>query len=270
VPAPSSSGSDEALLVVREPPVARLVVNRPAALNALNAEVWRRLAEGAEGLATDPSIRVILVIGAGDKAFISGADIAEFETIRANAEMEAAYHQLSTRAWASLRRAPQPVIAVINGLCYGGGVSIALACDIRLASDHARFAVPAARLGLSYPMEEGIERLVQTVGPTHASHILLSAQPIDAAEAARIGLVNQIVPCARLEEAAREYALRMAEGAPLTLSTHKLAIQESLRPAHERDLGALREAMRRCFDSEDYREGIAAFLEKRPPRFRGR
>lgn len=169
-----------------------------------------------------------------------------------------------------MRRAPQPLIAVVNGLCYGGGVSIALACDVRFAAEHARFAVPAARLGLSYPMEEGIERLVQTVGPTHAAHLLLSAEPIDAAEAARIGLVNWIVPAERIEQAARDYALKMAQGAPLTLRTHKLAIQESLRGVHERDLDAVRKAMRQCFDSADYREGIAAFLEKRAPRFRGR
>lgn len=264
------SASEDSLLILREPPLGRLVVNRPAAHNALNAEVWRRLTEGTEELARDPAIRVILLSGAGEKAFISGADIAEFEAIRANAEMEAAYNELSTRAWASLRSTPQPVIAVINGLCYGGGVAIALACDIRFASDHARFAVPAARLGLSYPMEEGIERLVQTVGPTHAAHILLSAQPFDAAEALRIGLVNQIVPCERLAAMAQDYALAMAEGAPLTLRAHKLAIQESLRVSGARDENALREAMRRCFDSEDYREGVAAFLEKRAPRFRGR
>jgi enoyl-CoA hydratase/carnithine racemase len=144
-----------------------------------------------------------------------------------------------------------------------------LACDLRFASDHSRFAVPATRLGLSYPMAGGVETLVQTVGPTHAAHILLSAHPLDAQEALRIGLINRVVPRDRLESATREYAMRMAEGAPLTLAAHKRAIQESLRAASERNNKELREAMRRCFDSEDYQEGIAAFLAKRAPRFRG-
>ena len=258
------------LLVLKlEPPLAWMVINRPAAHNALNSEVWKGIAETAQRLARDESVRVIILRGAGEKAFISGADISEFSTLRQNAEMTARYDQLSAAAWLALHSAPQPVIAMINGLCYGGGVSVALACDLRFASEHSRFAVPATRLGLSYPMAGGVEKLVQTVGPTHAAHILLSAQPIDAQEALRIGLVNRVVAGDELEETTRTYALRMAEGAPFTLAAHKMAIQESLRAASERNHEALREAMRRCFDSDDYQEGIAAFLEKRPPRFRG-
>lgn len=259
----------DVLMLKLEPPLAWMVVNRPSAHNALNSEVWKALAQTAQRLAQDESVRVIILRGAGDKAFISGADIGEFSTLRQNAEMTAKYDQLSAAAWLALHSTPQPVIAMVNGLCYGGGVSVALACDLRFASDRSRFAVPAARLGLSYPMAGGVEKLVQTVGPTHAAHILLSAQPIDAPEALRIGLVNRVVASDALEATTRAYALQMAEGAPLTLAAHKRAIQESLRAAAERNHEALGEAMRRCFDSDDYQEGIAAFLEKRSPRFRG-
>jgi enoyl-CoA hydratase/carnithine racemase len=246
-----------------------LTVNRPGAHNALNAAVWAGLADAFGDLAADGEVRVIILRGAGERAFISGADISEFRALRADASAAAEYDRLSGRAWYAVGAAPQPVIAMINGLCFGGGVAVALACDLRFAADHARFAVPATRLGLSYPMES-IERLVHVVGPAHAADILLSARALDAAEALRIGLVNRAVPAAELEPATRAYALAMAEGAPLTLAAHKRAIHESLRPAAERDVATLREAMRRCFDSEDYQEGIAAFLEKRPARFRGR
>ncbi len=253
----------------REPPLAWVTVNRPAAHNALNAEVWNGLAAALETLAAAPEVRVIVVRGAGERAFISGADISEFRALRADAAAAAEYDRLSGRAWRAVGAAPQPVIAMINGLCFGGGVAVALACDLRFAADHARFAVPATRLGLSYPMES-IERLVHVVGPTHAADILLSARALDAAEALRIGLLNRVVPAAELAAATRDYAVAMAAGAPLTLAAHKRAIRESLRAPAERDVAALREAMRRCFDSDDYQEGIAAFLEKRPARFRGR
>ncbi len=264
-----SAMAEKSLLVRREPPLAWVVVNRPQAHNALNTEVWEGLAAVAMQLGDDPEIRVIILRGAGERAFISGADIGEFRAIRADSGMSASYSQVSARAWLALSTTRQPVIAMINGLCYGGGVSVALACDLRLAADHARFAVPAARLGLSYPMEGGIERLVQVIGPTHAAHILLSAQAVDAQEAWRIGLVNRVIERQQLEAATREYALAVAEGAPLTLTAHKRAIQEAMRPAAARDNEGLSEAMRKCFDSADYQEGIAAFLEKRKPRFRG-
>jgi enoyl-CoA hydratase/carnithine racemase len=263
--------ADSAELVIeRQPPLAYVVVNRPQAHNALNAAVWAGLADAGQALAGEPDIRVIILRGAGERAFISGADIGEFRGLRQSASANAEYDRRSAAAWLALSGAPQPVIAMINGLCFGGGVAVALACDLRFAADHARFAVPAVRLGLSYPLEGGIERLVQVVGPTHAADILLSGRVLDAGEAMHIGLVNRVVAAADLERVTREYALAMAEGAPLTLAAHKRAIQECLRPADRRDVAGLRDAMRRCFDSEDYQEGIAAFLDKRPPRFRGR
>lgn len=264
-----STAAEEVLIVRREPPLAWCIVNRPAAHNAMNADVWRGLAERVEELGQDDEIRVIILRGAGEKAFISGADITEFRALRNSAAMTAEYDQLSVRAWLALNRARQPVIAMINGLCFGGGVAVAVACDLRFAADHARFAVPAARLGLAYPMP-AVERLLQVIGPTHAADILLSTRAIDAAEAERIGFVNRVVPRAELEEHTRAYALAMAECAPLTVAAHKLAIQQLMQPAERRDLAALQDAVKRCFDSADYQEGIAAFLEKRKPNFRGK
>ena len=260
---------DDALLVHREPPLAWVVVNRPQARNALSAAVWEGLADAITSLAEDAAVRVIILRGTGEQAFISGADISEFRALRADAAATAKYDALSGRAWVALMQTPQPVVAMIHGFCFGGGVAVALACDLRFASADARFAVPATRLGLSYPFES-VERLVHVVGPTHAADILLSARTLDAGEALHVGLVNRVLPAAELETATREYALAMAKGAPLTIAAHKRAIQEALRAPADRNLTALREAMRRCFDSADYQEGIAAFLEKRPARFEGR
>jgi enoyl-CoA hydratase/carnithine racemase len=265
----SAMSADDALLVHREPPLAWVVVNRPQARNALSVAVWEGLAAAIEALAADPEVRVIILRGAGEQAFISGADISEFRALRADAAATASYDAVSGRAWAALMTTPQPVLAMIHGFCFGGGVAVALACDIRFASADARFAVPATRLGLSYPFES-VERLVHVVGPTHAADILLSARTLSAADALHIGLVNRVLPAEELEEATRDYALAMAQGAPLTIAAHKRAIQEALRAPADRNMPALREAMRRCFDSADYQEGIAAFLEKRPARFQGR
>lgn len=263
------SATDEALVLRREPPLAWVMVNRPAARNALNAAVWDGLADAAEQLAGERDIRVVILRGAGEQAFISGADISEFRALRADAGATAAYDARSARAWRGLQAMPQPVLAMIHGFCFGGGVAVALACDVRFAAEDARFAVPAAKLGLSYPFES-LERLVQVVGPTHAADILLSARTLSAAEARDIGFVNRVLPPAELEAATRAYALAMASGAPLTVAAHKRAIHEVLKGSDTRDLGAVRELARRCFDSADYQEGIAAFLEKRAPRFAGR
>ena len=261
--------SDPELLVTIDAPLAWVVVNRPAAHNALNLAVWQRLAEQLPALATHADVRVVILRGAGDEAFLAGADITEFPAARGDAAMTAEYDRYTAAALRAIATLDKPVIAMINGLCFGGGCSVALACDLRFAADHARFAIPAARLGLAYPFERGVETLVHVVGPTHAADLLLSARTLSADDALRVGLVNQVVPRAQLESVTRAYALRVAECAPLTLAAHKAAIQEALRPPGERDVARIHAANTRCFNSRDYREGVAAFLAKRKPVFRG-
>ncbi len=263
-----STPADE-LLVEREPPLAWVIINRPQARNAMTRAVWQALSAQVITLGQDASVRVIIIRGAGNDAFISGADISEFPAIRANAAMTADYDRDTAAAWQAITAAPQPVIAMINGLCFGGGCAVALACDLRVAADHARIAIPAARLGLSYPFD-AIERLIHVVGPTAAADILLSTRTLDAQEALHIGFVSRVVPRAECDEWTRDYALRMAENAPLTLAAHKLAIQDSLKSPSMRDTAAIRAATARCFNSADYQEGIAAFLAKRTPRFEGK
>jgi enoyl-CoA hydratase/carnithine racemase len=252
----------------REPPLGWVMVNRPAARNALTAALWRQLAEEVQRLVEDAEVRVILLRGAGDKSFISGADIGDLKAQLAHPELVAESYRFTTTLMQALSDAPKPVIALVNGHCFGGGVLIALACDIRFASDQAQFGIPAVKLGVAYPPEHGVARLVQTVGATHAADILLSGRTLDAQEAWRIGLVNRVVEATALETVTRDYALSLAACAPLSLAAHKLAIQQTMR--FVRDTAAVEAAVQRCYHSHDCHEGLAAFLEKRAPQFSGK
>lgn len=257
------------LLVKHEPPLGWLVLNRPEVRNALNLRSWGRIAEAVAELEADPEVRVMVMRGATLESFISGADISEFQELRSNAEQARSYREAPVRAAAALTDSAKPIIAMISGLCMGGGVQVAISCDIRIAARGTRFSIPAARLGLAYPAD-AVLNLIQVVGAANARDILLSGRVFDADEALAMGLINKLVGPAELEGLTRDYALAMASNAPLTMSAAKAAIRESLKDPHERDLKTLQEAVERCFNSEDYREGIRAFMEKRRPRFSGR
>jgi len=249
--------------------VAWITFRNPTRRNALRLEMWQAVPQAVAAIAADPGVRVVVMRGAGHEAFASGADISEFSTVRADARSAADYERKTAEAFDALMGLEVPLIAMIHGACFGGGLALAACADIRLAADDARLALPAARLGLGYHMS-GVERLVQLVGPGAASEIFFAALVYEAEEALRMGLLQRVLPKAELDGFTQAYAAAMARNAPMTVRAAKRAIREGLRDPAERDRAAVQALIDACYESADYAEGVRAFLGKRRPQFVGR
>jgi len=245
-----------------------MTFNNPARRNATSLEMWQAIAVILDDFAADPAVRVVVMRGAGDKAFVSGADISQFEAQRADAEGAARYNAVAEVARVAMAALEKPLIAQIRGYCLGGGVAIAMAADLRFAADDSSFGIPAARLGISYGFGY-LKKLVDLVGPAYAKEILLTARRFSAAEALHIGLVNRVVPVAELEPTVLDVCAAIVDNAPLSIVANKATIDEVSKDAGARDMARIEELARICFDSADYAEGRRAFMEKRKPVWKG-
>jgi len=255
----------ETLRIETDAGVALITIDRQEKRNALNTTVRAELVAALDALRDDDAVRVLVITGAGDKAFVAGADIGEFAG-RTPLEQRAA--MTGRRVFDEVAAYPKPVIAMINGFCLGGGCELALACDLRIAADTAKLGQPEINLGI-IPGGGGTQRLPRVVGTGQAMRLVLSGEIIDAAEALRIGLVDLVHPAAGLRERAMELARKMAEKSPVALRMAKSAVRAAAEMPMAAGLAYETELFVTCFGSDDKREGVAAFLEKRPPRFTG-
>jgi enoyl-CoA hydratase/carnithine racemase len=258
----------EKILARKAGGIGWLTFNQPERRNAISLVMWDAVAQAAEDFANDPEVRVVVMSGAGGKAFASGADISEFEKARADAAAEKAYAQRSHRARDLLAGLEVPLIAMIQGYCIGGGLATALQADLRIASSDSRFGIPAARLGVSYGYNS-LMQLTALVGPAMAKEIMFLGRQYTAAQALAMHLVNQVVEPDELLATVEQIAAEIVRNAPLSIRASKIAIDQIAGDPERRDPALVEAADRTCFDSADYKEGRRAFMEKRPPQFHG-
>jgi enoyl-CoA hydratase/carnithine racemase len=242
--------------------------NNPAKFNAMNYDMWCALPVAMQALVDDPQVRLIVLQGAGEKAFVSGADISQFNTHR-NGDASTHYNEATQAGYASVLDCPKPTLAKIRGICMGGGLGLALNCDVRMAAADGKFRMPAGRLGLGYAFD-GVKRFTEVLGTANTADLFFSARIFGAEEALRIGLLKQVVALEEFDAVVSAYAQMVCENAPLTLAAAKRSLLELRKNPHERDLQGVNAMVNACFVSEDYKEGRKAFAEKRVPQFQGR
>lgn len=265
----SKQYADGKLLLSIDDGIGILTFNNPEKLNAISVEIAEGLADALTAMQTDPAVRVLILTGAGEKAFISGGDISQFEKTRPNAEVAARSAEKFRARQGLLANFPKPTISAIRGYCLGGGLGTALNTDIRIAAHGSRFGIPAARLGIAYGFD-GLNRLVALVGPSRARLILYTGMRFSAEEALSFGLIDRLVSPEELWPATLEIAKQISVNAPLAISAAKITIGEILKDHHKRNMQAVADIGTKCMDSEDFREGRRAFMEKRTPKFSGR
>jgi len=257
----------ERIISRKEGAVGWLIFNNPERRNAVSLDMWEAIPSVLAKFEIDSEVRIVVLAGAGDKAFVSGADISQFEKQRSSPEAVQHYEEIAEAAQARLQACDKPVLAMIRGYCLGAGLNIANLCDLRIASEDARFGIPAAKMGLGY-RASSMKNLVDTVGAPYAREVMITGRQFSAAEAKEMGLIHKLVPSGELEKTTREYCDMISANAPLTMRTAKRMIRELLRKDYDAEL--LRQWMKECFDSADYAEGRKAFMEKRKPSFSGR
>jgi len=256
------------MLSRKEGGVGYLIFNNPERHNAVSLEMWEAASGFLADFAADKAIRVVVLTGTGGKAFVSGADISKFESERASKDAVERYNVAVDKANTAVYEFPKPTIAMIRGYCIGGGVGLALCCDLRICSDNSKFGVPAAKLGLGYGFT-GIKKLVDVVGLSFAKEIFFTARQFTAPEALQMGLVNRVLPEAELESYVKNYADTISGNAPLTVNAVKFIVGEAVKPESKRNMQKCAELVAQCFASSDYIEGRKAFMEKRKPAFTG-
>ena len=262
------TGTDK-LIASIDGAIGRIIFNKPDKHNAVCMQMWKALGTTIEYFENNDSIRVIILSGSGEKSFVSGADISEFDQSRSTNEDVIKYDEVAEGATQKIYESSKPTIAMIQGYCIGGGLGIAVACDIRIASENSIFAIPAAKLGLGY-RSRNLERVINLVGPSFASEILITARRFNVKEAAEMGLVNRVIKTSELRSYCENYANIIASNAPMTIFAARTAVREIKNDRGKDTQGYLDDLVNKCFSSNDYAEGRKAFQQKRKPLFKGK